>query len=93
MRRGFRASIGDLGAQLGRRPLNVIASSLKTRFWLSFWAPKSLVIWATKLHAVGSNLAARARIYALAVSRVGVCARTYGACPTYATGLFNTVSG
>ena len=26
MRRGFRASIGDLGAQLGRRPLNVIAS-------------------------------------------------------------------
>ena len=52
MRRIFRASIGDLGTQLGRRPLNVIASSLKTRFG----APEPLLIWA-QLHAVGSNLA------------------------------------
>ena len=49
---GFRAFFGDLGTQFGRKRLNVIASSLKTRFG----APEPLVIWA-QLHAAGSNLA------------------------------------
>ena len=49
---GFRAWLGDLGTQLGRKRLNVIVPSLKTRFE----APDSLVIWA-QLHAAGSNLA------------------------------------
>ena len=49
---GFRAWLGDLGTQLGRKRLNVIVPSLKTRFG----APEPLVIWA-QLHAAGSNLA------------------------------------
>ena len=48
----FRAWLGDLGTQFGRLSLNVIASSLKTRFG----APEPLVVWA-QLHAAGSNLA------------------------------------
>ena len=44
--------LGDLGTQLGRKRLNVIVPSLKTRFG----APEPLVIWA-QLHAAGSNLA------------------------------------
>ena len=47
-----RAWFGDLGTQLGRKRLNVIVPSLKTRFG----APEPLVIWA-QLHAAGSNLA------------------------------------
>ena len=43
--------LGDLGTQLGRKRLNVIVPSLKTRFG----APEPLVIWA-QLHAAGSNL-------------------------------------
>ena len=49
----FRAWLGDLGTQLGRKRLNVVVPSLKTRFG----APEPLVIWA-QLHATGSNLAA-----------------------------------
>ena len=41
-----------IGTQLGRKRLNVIVPSLKTRFG----APEPLVIWA-QLHAAGSNLA------------------------------------
>ena len=48
----FRAWLGDLGTQLGRKRLNVIVPSLKTRFG----APEPLVIWA-QLRAAGSNLA------------------------------------
>jgi hypothetical protein len=48
--RGIR--LGDLGTQFGRKRLNVIVPSLKTRFG----APEPLVIWA-QLHAAGSNLA------------------------------------